>query len=109
MAAFSVVRDSYGPKKSGQMISHLNGAICFIPALAPCWWLAHRQGGLVGELLVYGRLRRRGRQLAAVADAETPPEETSSAGPLISWSRYSPVLRSPASCSTRRCACWRWR
>lgn len=35
VAAFATVRDVYGPQRSGQMISYLNGAICFIPALAP--------------------------------------------------------------------------
>ncbi|CAE6885523.1 Major facilitator Superfamily [Vibrio sp. B1REV9] len=35
VAAFATVRDIFGPEKSGKMISYLNGAICFIPALAP--------------------------------------------------------------------------
>ncbi|MZI92462.1 Bcr/CflA family efflux MFS transporter [Vibrio sp. CAIM 722] len=35
VAAFATVRDVFGPEKSGKMISYLNGAICFIPALAP--------------------------------------------------------------------------
>ncbi|MGR5456619.1 MFS transporter, partial [Vibrio alfacsensis] len=35
VAAFATVRDMYGPEKSGKVISYLNGAICFIPALAP--------------------------------------------------------------------------
>ncbi|GLO62331.1 Bcr/CflA family drug resistance efflux transporter [Vibrio sp. MACH09] len=35
VAAFATVRDMFGPEKSGKMISYLNGAICFIPALAP--------------------------------------------------------------------------
>ncbi|PFG58724.1 DHA1 family bicyclomycin/chloramphenicol resistance-like MFS transporter [Vibrio sp. ES.051] len=35
VAAFATVRDLFGPEKSGKMISYLNGAICFIPALAP--------------------------------------------------------------------------
>lgn len=35
VAAFATVRDLFGPEKSGRMISYLNGAICFIPALAP--------------------------------------------------------------------------
>lgn len=35
VAAFATVRDVFGPAKSGRMISYLNGAICFIPALAP--------------------------------------------------------------------------
>ena len=97
VAAFSVVRDSYGPKKSGQMISYLNGAICFIPALAP--------------LLVAGSPPRRAGRRTSGSWRVTPSwsaagccggcrkpalRETSSAGPLISWSRYSPVLRSPS-------------
>ncbi|EGR3455902.1 Bcr/CflA family drug resistance efflux transporter [Vibrio parahaemolyticus] len=35
VAAFATVRDIFGPEKSGSMISYLNGAICFVPALAP--------------------------------------------------------------------------
>ncbi len=35
VATFATVRDSFGPNKSGKIISYLNGAICFIPALAP--------------------------------------------------------------------------
>ncbi|MBY6199637.1 multidrug effflux MFS transporter [Vibrio hangzhouensis] len=35
VAAFATVRDMYGPERSGKVISYLNGAICFIPALAP--------------------------------------------------------------------------
>lgn len=35
VAAFATVRDIFGPEKSGNMISYLNGAICFVPALAP--------------------------------------------------------------------------
>lgn len=35
VAAFAIVRDSYGAERSGHMISYLNGVICFVPALAP--------------------------------------------------------------------------
>ncbi|MGR5120140.1 multidrug effflux MFS transporter [Vibrio astriarenae] len=35
VAAFASVRDIYGAKNSGKMISYLNGIICFIPAMAP--------------------------------------------------------------------------
>lgn len=35
VAVFATVRDLFGPERSGRMISYLNGAICFIPALAP--------------------------------------------------------------------------
>ncbi|OEF59452.1 Bcr/CflA family drug resistance efflux transporter [Vibrio tasmaniensis 1F-267] len=46
VAAFATVRDLFGPEKSGRMISYLNGAICFIPALAPILgaWLTQQFG-----------------------------------------------------------------
>ncbi len=99
VAAFSVVRDSYGPKKSGQMISYLNGAICFIPALAPLLggWLTAKAGWSANFWFMAGYAVIVGSWLLWRMP-ETRPEETSSSGPLISWSRYSPVLRSP-SCS----------
>ncbi|MEG0007833.1 multidrug effflux MFS transporter [Aeromonas lusitana] len=97
VAAFSVVRDSYGPKKSGQMISYLNGAICFIPALAPLLggWLTAKAGWSANFWFMAGYALIVGSWLLWRMP-ETRPEETSSAGPLISWSRYSPVLRSPS-------------
>lgn len=97
VAAFSVVRDSYGPKKSGQMISYLNGAICFIPALAPLLggWLTAKAGWSANFWFMAGYAVVVGRWLLWRMP-ETRPEETRSGGPLISWSRYSPVLRSPS-------------
>lgn len=97
VAAFSVVRDSYGPKKSGQMISYLNGAICFIPALAPLLggWLTAKAGWPANFWFMAGYAAIVGSWLLWRMP-ETRPDETSSSGPLISWSRYSPVLRSPS-------------
>ncbi|MDM5133109.1 multidrug effflux MFS transporter [Aeromonas piscicola] len=97
VAAFSVVRDSYGPKKSGQMISYLNGAICFIPALAPLLggWLTAKAGWSANFWFMAGYAAVVGSWLLWRMP-ETRPDETSSSGPLISWSRYSPVLRSPS-------------
>ncbi|WP_181014972.1 MULTISPECIES: multidrug effflux MFS transporter [Aeromonas] len=97
VAAFSVVRDSYGPKKSGQMISYLNGAICFIPALAPLLggWLTAKAGWSANFWFMAGYAVIVGSWLLWRMP-ETRPEDTSSSGPLISWSRYSPVLRSPS-------------
>ncbi|PMU04398.1 Bcr/CflA family drug resistance efflux transporter [Aeromonas salmonicida] len=97
VAAFSVVRDSYGPKKSGQMISYLNGAICFIPALAPLLggWLTAKAGWSANFWFMAGYAAIVGSWLLWRMP-ETRPGETSSSGPLINWSRYSPVLRSPS-------------
>ncbi|ATD38103.1 multidrug effflux MFS transporter [Aeromonas salmonicida] len=97
VAAFSVVRDSYGPKKSGQMMSYLNGAICFIPALAPLLggWLTAKAGWSANFWFMAGYAAIVGSWLLWRMP-ETRPGETSSSGPLINWSRYSPVLRSPS-------------
>lgn len=97
VAAFSVVRDSYGPKKSGQMISYLNGAICFIPALAPLLggWLTAKAGWSANFWFMAGYAVIVGSWLLWRMP-ETRPEETSSSGPLIGWARYRPVLSSPS-------------
>ncbi|MEM0551286.1 MULTISPECIES: multidrug effflux MFS transporter [Aeromonas] len=97
VAAFSVVRDSYGPKKSGQMISYLNGAICFIPALAPLLggWLTAKASWSANFWFMAGYALIVGSWLLWRMP-ETRPEVTRSEGALISWSRYSPVLRSPS-------------
>lgn len=95
VAAFSMVRDCYGKKKSGQMLGYLNGAICFIPALAPLFgaWLTSIAGWSANFWFMAG--------YAALVFCwllwsmpETRPSDTRSGGPLISWSRYSPMLSS---------------
>ncbi|KUE78134.1 MFS transporter [Aeromonas schubertii] len=93
VAAFSVVRDSYGPKKSGQMISYLNGAICFIPALAPLLggWLTARFAWEANFWFMAGYAAIVGSWLWFTMP-ETRPAETRSEGPLIAWERYRPVL-----------------
>ena len=35
VSTFALVRDNYNANKSAQVISYLNGIVCFIPALAP--------------------------------------------------------------------------
>ncbi|MBV1839170.1 multidrug effflux MFS transporter [Photobacterium ganghwense] len=96
VAAFAAVRDSFGPEKSGRMISYLNGAICFIPALAPLLgtWLTHQFGWRANFSFMAG--------FAVVAGAlvltlfrETRPANTDVSGAMLSWSRYQSVLREP--------------
>lgn len=96
VAAFAAVRDSFGPERSGRMISYLNGAICFIPALAPILgsWLTHEFGWrsnfsfMAGFALVAGTL-------LTVYFRETRPADTKTDGTLISVERYMSVLREP--------------
>lgn len=96
VAAFAAVRDSFGPERSGRMISYLNGAICFIPALAPLLgsWLTYEFGWrsnfsfMVGFALVAGGF-------IAVCFKETRPVDTNIDGSMISVERYMSVLREP--------------
>ncbi|PSW03439.1 multidrug effflux MFS transporter [Photobacterium lipolyticum] len=97
VAAFAAVRDSFGPERSGRMISYLNGAICFIPALAPILgsWLTHEFGWrsnfsfMAGFALVAG-------SFIALCFKETRPADTNTDGAMISLDRYMSVLREPA-------------
>ncbi|MGF1715224.1 multidrug effflux MFS transporter [Photobacterium chitinilyticum] len=96
VAAFAAVRDSFGPERSGRMISYLNGAICFIPALAPLLgsWLTHEFGWrsnfsfMAGFALVAGTF-------LTLFFKETRPVDTKIDGALFSPERYMSVLREP--------------
>ncbi|MUK67835.1 multidrug effflux MFS transporter [Aliivibrio fischeri] len=96
VAAFASVRDSFGAEKGGRMISYLNGAICFIPALAPILgsYLTHHFGWrsnfsfMAGFALV-------GFVLILLNYKETKPTNTVQTGRLISPSRYWSVLQHP--------------
>ncbi|MDX1303913.1 multidrug effflux MFS transporter [Photobacterium sp.] len=96
VAAFAAVRDSFGPERSGRMISYLNGAICFIPALAPILgsWLTYEFGWrsnfsfMAGFALVAG-------SFIALCFKETRPADTNTDGAMISLDRYMSVLREP--------------
>lgn len=96
VAAFAAVRDSFGPERSGRMISYLNGAICFIPALAPILgsWLTHEFGWrsnfsfMAGFAIVAG-------SFIAICFKETRPADTNIEGSMISFERYMSVLREP--------------
>ncbi|MCL9777390.1 multidrug effflux MFS transporter [Vibrio sp. S4B1] len=94
VAAFATVRDLYGPEKSGKMISYLNGAICFIPALAPILgsYLTHQFGWranfsfMAGFALVVGLM-------VVLNMKETNPKQQNAR--YFALSRYVDVLRTP--------------
>ncbi len=94
VAAFATVRDTFGPEKSGKMISYLNGAICFIPALAPIlgsWltqtfdWRANFSFMALYALVVGGALW--------IGMKETNPSPLS--GKVFHANRYWSVLKNP--------------
>lgn len=94
VAAFATVRDLFGPHKSGRIISYLNGAICFIPALAPLLgsWLTQNFGWranfcfmTVFALLVWGFLWGYMKETAPCL----------SKAPVFKLQRYWEVIRNP--------------
>ena len=94
VAAFATVRDLFGPHKSGRIISYLNGAICFIPALAPILgsWLTQNFGWranfcfmTVFALLVWGLLWGYMKETAPCL----------SKAPVFKLQRYWEVIRNP--------------
>ncbi len=96
VAAFSSVRDTFSGKQSGQMISYLNGAICFVPALAPllgAWltvefgWRANFSFMLIYALVAF--------ILLTFFFKETRPSYTDTQGNLFSFSRYLSILKDP--------------
>ncbi|WP_305810879.1 multidrug effflux MFS transporter [Photobacterium leiognathi] len=96
VAAFAAVRDSFGAEKSGRMISYLNGAICFIPALAPLLgtWLTHHFGWRSNFSFMAGFALVAGLFVVALF-RETRPAHSDVSGSTISLSRYLSVLREP--------------
>ncbi len=96
VAAFSSVRDTFSGKKTGQMISYLNGAICFVPALAPLLgvWLTVEFGWRANFsfMLIYAIFAF---CLLIFFFKETRPAYTENQGRLFSLSRYWSILKDP--------------
>ncbi|QIZ75662.1 multidrug effflux MFS transporter [Ferrimonas lipolytica] len=93
VAAYSGVRDRYTGTKLAAIYSYLNGVICVIPALAPML------GGVLTETIgwranfwfMFGYAIVAGLLIWRLLP-ETRPNGTQSAGKLISWAQYQPVL-----------------
>lgn len=95
VAAFATVRDLFGPQKSGKMISYLNGAICFIPALAPIMgsWLTQQFGWRANFSFMAGFALIVGSAIALRMQESNP--NTGSRPAVFKLSRYVAVLREP--------------
>ena len=96
VAAFATVRDCFGAERSGRMISYLNGAICFIPAMAPLLgsWLTAEFGwrSNFSFMAVFALI---GWGIVLLLFKETRPENTFIEGRTLSLSRYWSVLSEP--------------
>ncbi len=95
VAAFATVRDLFGPQRSGKMISYLNGAICFIPALAPILgsWLTQQFGWRANFSFMAGFALVVGSAIALRMQESNPNAGTRPA--VFKLSRYAAVLKSP--------------
>lgn len=93
VSTFSIVRDQYDANKSAQVLSYLNGFVCFIPALAPVIgaWLTLRFSwqanfsflvliSILGFILI-----------ATALKSDTPVTRPNLS---ISFNRFSPMLKS---------------
>ncbi|RZM85294.1 Bcr/CflA family drug resistance efflux transporter [Pseudoalteromonas rubra] len=96
VSAFAIVRDSFGHKGSGQMITYLNGIVCFIPALAPILgaWLTLEFGWRSNFTFLSG-FAAIGLILVLALYRETKPESTVYSGHLLDLRRFRPMLSSP--------------
>ena len=95
VTAFAIVRDLFGHKGSGKMITYLNGIVCFIPALAPILgaWLTVQFGWQSNFifLVIFAVL---GVILLFFLCPETRPEDTIYSGHILDLRRFRPMLAS---------------
>ncbi len=95
VAAFATVRDIFGPDKSGKMISYLNGAICFIPALAPVLgsWLTQQFDWRANFSFMAGFAVISGTLIFLMLKETNPATEKQA---VFKLSRYWAVLSTPS-------------
>jgi DHA1 family bicyclomycin/chloramphenicol resistance-like MFS transporter len=95
VAAFAIVRDSFGHKGSGQMITYLNGIVCFIPALAPILgaWLTIEFGWRSNFTFLAG-FAVCGLIFTHWLFRETKPKDTLYQGHILDLRRFIPMLTS---------------
>ncbi|MBQ4833105.1 multidrug effflux MFS transporter [Pseudoalteromonas sp. MMG010] len=96
VSAFAIVRDKYGPEKSGQMITYLNGIVCFIPALAPILgaWLTLQFGWRMNFmfLTVFAVI---GLAVTILFFRETRPADSHYQGHILDFRRFTPIIKTP--------------
>ncbi|MFY8325498.1 multidrug effflux MFS transporter [Pseudoalteromonas sp. ZZD1] len=93
VVAFSIVRDIYGSAKSGQMITYLNGIVCFVPALAPILgaWLTVQFGWRMNFLFLAG-FACLGLIITLLFFKETRPSDSHYQGHILDLRRFTPII-----------------
>ena len=96
VVAFAIVRDKYGSERSGQMITYLNGIVCFIPALAPILgaWLTVQFGWRMNFMFLT-LFALVGLVITLTLFRETRPVDSHYQGHILDLRRFVPILKTP--------------
>ncbi|SFC85460.1 multidrug effflux MFS transporter [Pseudoalteromonas denitrificans] len=93
VSCFAIVRDSFNANKSAQMITYLNGIVCFIPALAPILgsWLTIQFGWRMNFLFLTG-FGLISLVIFLSTFKETKPQDSYYQGNILDLRRFMPML-----------------
>jgi DHA1 family bicyclomycin/chloramphenicol resistance-like MFS transporter len=93
VSCFAIVRDSFNANKSAQMITYLNGIVCFIPALAPILgsWLTIQFGWRMNFLFLTG-FGLVSLVIFLSTFKETKPQDSYYQGNILDLRRFMPML-----------------
>ncbi|WP_413401441.1 multidrug effflux MFS transporter [Pseudoalteromonas sp. KJ71-7] len=96
VVAFAIVRDKFGSERSGQIITYLNGIVCFIPALAPILgaWLTVQFGWQMNFLFLTG-FALLGFIVTLFLFRETRPADSYYQGHILDLRRFLPIISTP--------------
>ena len=96
VVAFAIVRDKFGSERSGQIITYLNGIVCFIPALAPILgaWLTVKFGWEMNFLFLTG-FALVGFIVTFFFFRETRPADSVYQGHILDLRRFIPIISTP--------------
>ena len=96
VVAFAIVRDKFGSERSGQIITYLNGIVCFIPALAPILgaWLTVQFGWQMNFLFLTG-FALLGFIVTLLLFRETRPVDSHYQGHILDLRRFIPIISTP--------------
>ena len=96
VVAFAIVRDKYGSERSGQMITYLNGIVCFIPAMAPILgaWLTVQFGWRMNFMFLTA-FAIVGLVVTLFFFRETRPADSHYQGHILDLRRFTPIIKTP--------------